>query len=51
MPAVRRYFSNTTSRRATHAILNPQQDEDGNDMMLEITPRAAKVSTHPGANT
>lgn len=33
-----------TSRRAyTQAVYNPQQDEDGNDMTLEITPRAAKV--------
>ncbi len=48
MPAVRRHFSNTASRPATHAILNPQQDEDGNEMKLEITPRAAKVSTHCG---
>ena len=51
MPAVRRHFSNTTSRPATHAILNPQQDEDGNEMKLEITSRAAKVSTHLVAGT
>src|SRR5262249_42804767 len=39
-----RAFSTTPSRSATHAIYNPQRDEDGKEMMLEITPRAAKVS-------
>jgi iron-sulfur cluster assembly 2 len=38
-----RQFSTTTIRQKTRAILNPQQDEDGNEMMLEITERAAKV--------
>ncbi|KAH7244327.1 uncharacterized protein BKA55DRAFT_573657 [Fusarium redolens] len=37
-----RQFSTTTIRQKTRAILNPQQDEDGNEMMLEITERAAK---------
>lgn len=38
-----RQFSTTAIREKTRAILNPQQDEDGNEMMLEITERAAKV--------
>ncbi|TWU74952.1 [4Fe-4S] proteins maturation [Metarhizium rileyi] len=38
----KRTFTATASRRATVCILNPQTDEDGKEMMLEITPRAAK---------
>lgn len=38
-----RAFSTTTAQRATHAIHNRQFDDDGNEMTLEITPRAAKV--------
>ncbi|KAL2189123.1 hypothetical protein L209DRAFT_763703 [Thermothelomyces heterothallicus CBS 203.75] len=37
-----RTFSTSAACRATHAIFNPQVDEDGDEMMLEITPRAAK---------
>jgi len=29
-------------RKATHTLFNPQNDEDGNEMVLEITERAAK---------
>jgi hypothetical protein len=36
-------FAHTARRGYTQAVYNPQQDEDGNDMTLEITPRAAKV--------
>ncbi|KAB5570871.1 hypothetical protein GE09DRAFT_1283899 [Coniochaeta sp. 2T2.1] len=42
LPPSRRPFSTTPSRRRTLALYNPQQDEDGNEMVLEITPRAAK---------
>ncbi|KAF5134805.1 Iron-sulfur cluster assembly 2, mitochondrial [Metarhizium anisopliae] len=38
----KRTFTTTVSRQATVCVLNPQKDEDGNEMMLEITPRAAK---------
>ncbi|SPJ78395.1 related to iron transport protein [Fusarium torulosum] len=37
-----RQFSTSAVRQKTRAILNPQQDEDGNEMLLEITDRAAK---------
>ncbi|KAK7917997.1 mitochondrial protein required for iron metabolism [Apiospora marii] len=36
-----RSFGSTSARQMTQAIYNPQKDEDGNDMVLEITPRAA----------
>lgn len=38
----RRFFVSTTCRRATQAIFNAQEDDDGNPMLLEITVRAAK---------
>lgn len=39
----RRPFSTSGLLAKTLAIHNPQTDEDGNEMMLEITPRAANV--------
>ncbi|KAK8057855.1 hypothetical protein PG996_011792 [Apiospora saccharicola] len=42
-----RSFGSTSARQMTQAIYNPQKDEDGNDMVLEITPRAANVSPLP----
>jgi len=37
-----RRFSASPARKATVCVRNPLKDEDGNDMILEITPRAAK---------
>lgn len=37
----------TPARRYTQAVYNPQKDDEGIEMKLEITPRAAKVSLHP----
>ncbi|KAG8166218.1 hypothetical protein KVR01_004770 [Diaporthe batatas] len=44
-PRIQKAFAPTTTRSYTQAVYNPQQDEDGNDMTLEITPRAAKRLT------
>ncbi|KAI5457822.1 hypothetical protein BGZ63DRAFT_427850 [Mariannaea sp. PMI_226] len=38
----KRCFSVSAIRQQTRPILNSPKDEEGNDMMLEITPRAAK---------
>jgi hypothetical protein len=38
-----RKFTTSLPRQRTQAIYNPQVDEDGKEMLLEITPRAAKV--------
>ncbi|EAA33713.2 hypothetical protein GE21DRAFT_3954 [Neurospora crassa] len=37
-----RLFTTTAPSKATHTLFNPQNDEDGNEMVLEITERAAK---------
>ncbi|KAK3400952.1 hypothetical protein B0T20DRAFT_405625 [Sordaria brevicollis] len=37
-----RLFTTSAPRKATHTLFNPQNDEDGNEMVLEITERAAK---------
>ncbi|CAK7204514.1 [4Fe-4S] proteins maturation [Sporothrix eucalyptigena] len=37
-----RCFSTTARRGMTQTLLNPQKDDDGNEMRLEITSRAAK---------
>jgi hypothetical protein len=38
-----RAFTSSSIRRATHAVVNPKKDDDGNDMTVEITPRASNV--------
>lgn len=41
-----RAFS-VSSRRAVKAIINPRKNENGEDMMIDILPRAVNVDTHP----
>ncbi|KAG0648357.1 Iron-sulfur assembly 2 [Hyphodiscus hymeniophilus] len=36
-----RAFKSSSIRRATSAVVNPKKDDDGNDMSVEITPRAS----------
>lgn len=38
-----RTFTSSPIRRATHVVVNPKKDDDGNDMTVEITPRASNV--------
>ncbi|KAK0100087.1 [4Fe-4S] proteins maturation [Cadophora gregata] len=37
----RRAFTSSSKRQATTAIFNPRDDDDGNPMQIEITPRAS----------
>ncbi|EXJ90581.1 hypothetical protein A1O1_03684 [Capronia coronata CBS 617.96] len=51
-----RQFSTSTVRQATVAVQNPRTDDDGNDMSIEISERAAKrlkqiTSAPPQKNT
>ncbi|PSS18691.1 hypothetical protein M430DRAFT_101936 [Amorphotheca resinae ATCC 22711] len=39
--APRRAFTTSPVRRHTSAVFNPRKDDDGNDMTVEITPRAS----------
>lgn len=43
VPQSSRQFSNTTAVRATVVLQNPRVDDDGADMSIEISERAAKV--------
>ncbi|ATY64174.1 iron-sulfur cluster assembly accessory [Cordyceps militaris] len=47
----RREFSASAARSATTCVQNPVKDEDGHDMSLEITTRAAKVRRRDGKPT
>ncbi|KAI9147972.1 iron transport [Paramyrothecium foliicola] len=44
--AITRSFTTSAIRHATVCVRNPVKDEDGTEMMLEITPRAAKRLAH-----
>jgi hypothetical protein len=38
-----RAFTSSARRQQTTVIVNPRKDDDGNDMHIEITPRASNV--------
>jgi hypothetical protein len=42
-PQLSRTFTSSSVRQATSVVVNPKKDDDGNDMTVEITPRASDV--------
>ena len=42
--SIPRTFTTSSSRRAVVVTANPRRDDDGNEMLIDITPRASKAS-------
>jgi len=46
MPSQNSRAFSASSRQAVKAIINPRKNENGEDMMIDILPRAVNVSMH-----